>query len=313
MKKILFTLLLAFMIKSISAQQLPYYSQYMLNSFLLNPAVAGTEEGIPLALTYRNQWAGFADSPKTIALSANGMMGERVGLGGIVFSERTGPLSKTGFQASYAYHLEISNTIKMAMGLSGLVHQHVLDQDKLTLDESNDMAVQGGKQSTTAADANLGLYLYHEFFFVGFSAPQLFQSNLALESNQGNLNRLYRHYFFNVGGNFIVNDKMTIQPSLLVKAMQASPYQFDLNCKFLLENKYWAGLSYRDQESIVFLAGLKHNEFSFGLAYDFGLNSIRRYSSGSHELYVAYNLHKVFKKKPIEEEKPLTLPEKPIE
>lgn len=296
MKNIFLTIICSVAIANVNAQQLPFYSQYMLNGFLLNPAVAGTQEGIPVALTYRNQWAGFTDAPKTFTLSANSLIGKRVGLGGIVFTENTGPVSRTGIQGAYAYHMELTDKIKLALGLSGMLHQHVLDQGKLTLDEAYDNAVLGGKQKDMVADANFGIYMYHQNFYAGFSAPQLFQSKVELESNQGNLNRLYRHYFFNLGGMFNVNEKVQIEPSLLVKAVAAAPYQFDLNCKTFFEKKYWIGLSYRDQESIVFLAGLEHKQFKFGVSYDYSITNIRKYSSGSHEIYLAYNIHSLFKK-----------------
>ncbi|CAG0999803.1 hypothetical protein FLAV_02874 [Flavobacteriales bacterium] len=297
---------------TIDAQQLPYYSQYMLNGFLLNPAVTGTQEGIPVALTYRNQWAGFTDAPKTFTLSGNGMTGKRIGLGGIVFAEKTGPVSRTGIQGTYAYHMELTDQIKLSLGIGGMFHQHVLDQSKLNLDEANDVAVLGIKQKDMVADANFGFYVYHKNFYSGFSVPQLFQNKVELESNKGNLNRLYRHYFFNLGGRFQLNEKTQLEPSLLIKSVAAAPYQFDLNCKALLENKYWIGLSYRDQESIVFLAGLEHKQFRIGVSYDYCITSVRKYSSGSHEIYLAYNIQSILKKKtkePTENEPTQSFPE----
>lgn len=297
MKNTLLMLLFCGAITTLKAQQLPYYSQYMLNGFLLNPAVAGTQEGIPVALTYRNQWAGFTDAPKTFTLSGNGMTGKRVGLGGIVFAEKTGPVSRTGIQGTYAYHMELTDQMKLSLGVEGMLHQHVLDQSKLNLDEANDVAVLGIKQKDMVADANFGFYVYHKNFYGGLSVPQLFQNKVELESNKGNLNRLYRHYFFNFGGRFQLSEKAQLEPSLLVKAVAAAPYQFDLNCKALLEKKYWVGLSYRDQESIVILAGLENKDFRIGVSYDYSITSVRKYSSGTHEIYLAYNVHSILKKK----------------
>ena len=51
---------------SAEAQQFPIYSQYMMNSFLLNPAVAGHEGYTSVNLTVREQWLGLQDAPSDI-------------------------------------------------------------------------------------------------------------------------------------------------------------------------------------------------------------------------------------------------------
>jgi type IX secretion system PorP/SprF family membrane protein len=94
----------------LSAQQLPQYSQYMMNKFLINPAVAGSEGYTAFNLTAREQWIGFEDSPRTYALSAQTRVlknsfiskgasvrkkrtgasrGGKVGLGGYIFTDHS--------------------------------------------------------------------------------------------------------------------------------------------------------------------------------------------------------------------------------
>jgi len=66
---ILLSLFGAGMVK-LQAQQLPQYSQYMMNKFLINPAVAGSEGYTAFNLTAREQWIGLENSPRTYAFSA---------------------------------------------------------------------------------------------------------------------------------------------------------------------------------------------------------------------------------------------------
>ena len=35
------------------AKQMPYYTQYMYCDFFINPAVGGTNEGVPILMTFR--------------------------------------------------------------------------------------------------------------------------------------------------------------------------------------------------------------------------------------------------------------------
>ena len=69
MKKLLYILFLLLFAARIYAQQVPLYSQYMMNGFLLNPAVAGSEGYTAINLTAREQWLGLKNAPKTHAVS----------------------------------------------------------------------------------------------------------------------------------------------------------------------------------------------------------------------------------------------------
>ena len=53
----------------LKAQQLPLYSQYLMNGFMINPAMAGYDGYTAFNLTYRQQWLGFAEAPRTYSAS----------------------------------------------------------------------------------------------------------------------------------------------------------------------------------------------------------------------------------------------------
>src|SRR6056297_3039664 len=139
----------------VQAQQVPLYSQYMLNGFLLNPAIAGAEGYTAVNLTAREQWIGFKDAPGTYALSfqtrllknsyisRNSSVRKRrryssrsgnVGLGGYIFNDRNGAVERTGIKASYAYHIFMQNS-QLSFGLSLTAYQFRLDDDKIRLED----------------------------------------------------------------------------------------------------------------------------------------------------------------------------------
>ena len=70
------------------AQQSPLYTQYMLNDFVINPAIAGSKPFFPLRLNAREQWAGLGSfAPSTQSLSFHAPVGDgRIGLGGLIFN-----------------------------------------------------------------------------------------------------------------------------------------------------------------------------------------------------------------------------------
>ena len=70
MKKLVYILFFVIIEQISFAQQLPLYSQYLYNKFLINPAVAGSDGYTSLNLTARKQWVGLSGSPQTFSFGA---------------------------------------------------------------------------------------------------------------------------------------------------------------------------------------------------------------------------------------------------
>jgi hypothetical protein len=47
------------------AQQVPQYSQYLRNQFMVNPGAAGVYDFTDVTVSGRMQWLGFANAPMT--------------------------------------------------------------------------------------------------------------------------------------------------------------------------------------------------------------------------------------------------------
>ncbi len=282
MKKIIISSILAIAVISGSAQQLTYNSQYMQNQFLINPAAAGLFDYMQIAASFRQQWAGFNDAPRTQMLSANTKIGEKMGVGGIVYNDVTGPLRNIGFQGSYSYHLKINEDSKLALGLSMSAAQHVLDGSSFNLNNAVDATLNGSSQKSFNIDATFGVYYYADNYFVGLSVPQLFQNKYKFGSTIEDLNRQVRHYYFSGGYKFDLGGDYKLEPSVLLKYVDAAPLQFDINAKLYYKNNLWAGVSYRDKESVVAMLGMQRDQFIIGYSYDYTTSNINNYSGGTH-------------------------------
>ena len=93
MSKIKFIPLLLILTSGIvKAQQLPIYSQYMLNDFSMNPAIAGTQNYFDIKSDNRFQWIGITDAP-TIAVCVNGCVLPDGGIGIVVVTSLDNGLS----------------------------------------------------------------------------------------------------------------------------------------------------------------------------------------------------------------------------
>ena len=109
MKKLTLLFVSIFMGSMLQAQQLPQLSQFMINDFAINPAIAGMDDYYQIKTSVRNQWVGIEDAPKTTLLSIYGKSSDHVGLGGSVFNDQVGPTSRAGASLTYAYHLNLTH------------------------------------------------------------------------------------------------------------------------------------------------------------------------------------------------------------
>jgi type IX secretion system PorP/SprF family membrane protein len=292
------------------SQQLPLYSQYMMNKFLINPAVAGSEGYTAFNLTAREQWIGFKNSPKTHSLSVqtrilknsyisksasvrykakHGSRGGKVGLGAYVFNDHTGLVSRTGFQFTYAYHIFIRKG-QLSFGLTGMAYQFKVNREELRLYEQNDDLINNFDNTLIIPDADFGAYYSDRRFYVGLSAAQLFQSALKFGKSGYDNYRLKRHYYLMSGIYIDINDDIILEPGLLLKTTENLNLQLDVNAKLFFREDYWAGLAFRTGSAIIVMGGVKVDKFYFGYAFDYNLSSIQRYSYGSHEFMLALKL-----------------------
>ena len=168
------------------SQQRPQYTQYMINPFLLNPAVSGTEDYADIRAGYRKQWAGFNGSPRTMYLSAHTNIGKHLvtnnrsrnkkngfhGIGGIVTNDAIGPTTTTTVTAAYSYHLKLTRKVFASLGLSGGFNQFSLDAGKLSPADKLDPLIGSGMTKTGLGDITAGLWVYSDKFYAGASIAQ---------------------------------------------------------------------------------------------------------------------------------------------
>ncbi len=155
MKKIVLALLLMSAFGLAKSQQISLHSQYMMNRFTLFPAIAGTNNFVPVNLNIRKQWEGIDGAPITQTLSAHGYIGGNVGIGGSFFNDVTGPTRRTGMNFTFAYHVRMNEDFsrKLSFGLSGIFFQHFVDVEQLTTNEPDDPAIIQGFNNEFCPDA----------------------------------------------------------------------------------------------------------------------------------------------------------------
>ncbi len=299
MKKVIFIVLL-FASRTI-AQQLPQYSNYMINDYALNPAIGGSNPYFEAKSNNRYQWIGITDAPRTYVLSVDGPTKSlNMGLGGILFTDIVGPTRRTGFYLSYAYHLKVADKVRVSLGLSAGILQFMVDASKIQLHDPSDMVISNGVQSVLMPDFGAGIYAYStdKKWYAGASVPQILQEQIKFFNAQtSSLSTLATHMYITGGYRFTLNDDFKLEPSACIKFVNPAPVQVDIGVRALYKDMIWLGTSYRSMDAVSAMIGytLMQN-ITFAYSYDFTTTDIRKYSSGTHELMIGIKFNKSIKK-----------------
>lgn len=319
---LILTVLLGLTGLPVNAQQLPVYSQYMMNGFLLNPAVAGHEGYTAINVTAREQWIGLKDAPGTYAVSYQTRLlknsyisrsasirkrkrvmsrSGRVGYGVYAFTDMAGAFNRTGLQGTYTYHIPFDQS-QLSFGVSLTGYQFRIDDDKMKLLDDDDQLLLNTERSAFIPDANFGAYYTDKNLYAGISAMQLFQTPLKLGADkEGPGFRMIRHYFIVAGYRFELDRDLLLEPSFLFKTTEKFISQIDVNAKVYFAENYWAGLSWRTGgsysiieesfngkgSSLIIMGGVRVDKFYFGYAFDYNFNAIGVRTAGSHEIMAA--------------------------
>ena len=300
MKKIILIILVIGLAWSAKAQQMGSFSQTIENKYLINPAVAGSDETMPVFLGYKRLWTGIDNAPSTQLLTFHMQLNEKMGgVGAKIFNYSTGPISKAGLDLSYAYHLELNDDMKLSFGLSGSLYQVHLNRAELNLEDSNDELIMNGSEKLIVPDANFGIYFYSKNYYVGISSFQLFGRRVDLMNENMNFNQ-DRHYFLNGGYIFEAGSDFKIEPSVLVKYVESNLGQWDLYVKTTYMDMVWFGAGYRSDfafapNDVIISLGVQQDKIKLGYAFDYTLSDIGQFSNGTHEIIFMYMFGKTNK------------------
>lgn len=312
------------MINWVSAQQKPHYTQYILNQYVVNPALTGIENYVDLKLSHRHQWVGMQDAPVTSYLTVHGPLGKKDfrttatsyeipgenprgkrywedytapephhGIGMQLVNDVTGPLSNLTAYATYAYHIGLSPRTSLSGGFGLGINRVSLDASKLDFgDVIVDPSVySNGIINKTRFDMTAGLYLYSADYFIGLSAQNIVPQKIDFSNGyiRPETGKTVPHLFATAGYRFGISEDFNLIPSLMVKYVNPLPTQVEFNAKLQYRDLAWIGASYRHNDGYAGMLGLNiSNTFNVGYAYDYTTSRLNNFSKGTHEFVVGF-------------------------
>lgn len=269
------------------SQQLPQYTQYMLNEMAINPAVSGKDDYADVRSNNRYQWVGVTDAPRTYMLTLHGpIKAKNMGIGMNLYTDIVGPTRRTGLNFSYAYHMKVKDDMFLSMGLSAGVLQWGIDGSKLILRDDGDQNLLSTYQTTYVPDFGAGLYFHKkDRFYFGLSLPQIYQAPIKLYEGAGKNSKIVNHFNLNGAYKFDLGDDFKIEPSFLVKYEIPTPPKIDVGMRVIYQEQIWLGGAYRHNDAFTALIGYFYkNYLMIGYSFDFTTTNIKKYSTGTHEI-----------------------------
>lgn len=297
MKKLLTVLFAAAALTS-NAQQLQTSSLYDLQGIFHNPSTAGVNGNV-VGASYRTQWSNISGAPKTATVFGSFDLPDlKIGLGGYVYNDQTGPTSRTGVQLAFAKHIPIKNGARVSLGIEARGLQYSIDREKLSATLGSDPAL-GNSDNRFKFDAGFGISYTGKKLQVGAAVSQLVQSKLDFytgDLNRSEEGRLYRHYYFHSLYNWTVDESNTITPHVLVTYLPNAPVEVQAGMRVDHKQLFWAGLGFRLKQSITASAGVHiSKKFTIGYSFDLYQNPVNIFDNGggnAHEVLVKYSFKK---------------------
>ncbi len=289
-------------ITAATAQQRAITSTYMFNGAVINPAYAGSLNLLSVTAVHRDQWVNIDGAPKFQVLSAHtSLMSNRIGVGLVASKDQVGVHEDVGLYGQYAYKIRTDLGI-LSMGLQGGFNSRTSNFSVLTLLDNADPALIG-QQTNFSPNFGVGLYFANQDWFMGVSVPYLLENKLhtdvpdvqdvVVDIRDASFiqSRESRYYYATAGGVIHLNEKIKLNPSVLVRYQEQAPISFDINANVIFDEIAYAGLNVRRGGDITFIAQLILNEnFRVGYAYDAITNDLNDYSAGSHEILLNYRI-----------------------
>ena len=295
MKLTLKLLLVLFLINifSVNAQQLPQFTQYMYNTISVNPAYAGSREALSIVGVHRNQWSGFDRAPKTNTLSIHTpLRDDRIGLGLSFINDALGYENFNSLYGDFSYTIQTGALTKLAFGIKGGFTHYNLDNQIFEDDPGliNDPLLANSARSQWRPNMGVGVYWHTNRWYLGLSAPRVFSNDYSGgEEEFVNLERV--SYYFTGGYVFDLSTEVKLKPAFMLKGTNGAPLSVDATANFLFYDKLWLGVAYRFGDAFSAIADFQiTNQFRVGYAYGAPVSDIKRYTHGTHEILLIYEL-----------------------
>ena len=281
------------------AQQDAQFTQYMYNTINVNPAYAGSRGVMSAFVLHRTQWVGLDGAPVTNTASVHTpISGSNFGIGLSIINDRIGISDENNIAVDVSYTVKTSEDYKLSFGLKLTANLLSVDFNRLTLKKPGDYAIsqQYNINSRFSPNIGAGIYYYSDKTYVGLSVPQFLETR-QYDDNSTSVATEKMHFYLIAGRVFDISDQVKFKPAGLTKLVSGAPLQVDLSANFLFNEKLTLGVAYRWSAAMSAMVGFQITDsWNIGYGYDLETTRLANYNSGSHEIFLRYELFRNYDK-----------------
>lgn len=274
------------------SQQNALFTQYLENIMLINPAYAGSKDGVSLMAVSRNQWVSLTGAPVTRSISLNSPVSVyNMGLGFSLTRDEIGPTTQTTFFADYSYKLFLAENKTLLLGIKGGVNFYEAGLTNLVLNDPNDPVFASDFNRNFLPNVGVGAFYHTNNYYLGLSVPKIIENIINKNSiSTQNINRERIHLFFMAGYVHDINRIIKFKPAILTRFVKNAPVSFDLNTTFMFYDRLWLGAMYRLGDSLGGIFQLQvTDQIKLGYSFDLPISALGAYNKGTHEIMLTYD------------------------
>jgi type IX secretion system PorP/SprF family membrane protein len=295
MQRIRLILAIVFMLPlCASAQQFPFYSQYIYNPYVINPAFVASGRQFEVNATYRRQWANIEDGPKTLQFDIQYPFNPRVAAGINVYEDRTIMLSSTTVMFTYGYKVPLAPGHVLGFGLSGGMISNRLRTGDVSAIDAADPSLLSATNNNMSLDGQFGAYYNFKNLYLGFSLIRLFDNRIVSEDafQQLKFSQLenkvaYASYRFSFG-----DGTWAFQPNFMYRFAQANLNFYEATGIISYKSIIDVGGGYREGFGPVLTARSRLGNLEVGFSYDFPSALPQVSTGGTYEIQLKYKFGK---------------------
>ena len=273
-------------------QQDAQFTQYMYNTININPAYAGSRGAMSIFALHRTQWVGLDGAPTTNAASINTPINNsNLGLGVSFVNDKIGPTNENTLSGDISYTIPTSENFKLSFGMKATANLFNLNVDKLNPADQGDPQFQNLRNVFTP-NVGAGIYYHSDKAYLGLSVPNFIQTN-RYNDNQVAIFKEKINYYLIGGYVFDLSYDIKFKPAFLTKLVEGSPLQVDVSANFMFIEKVVVGVAYRWSAAMSAMVGFQVTDGMYiGYGYDLETTNLENYNSGSHEIFLRYEIFK---------------------
>ncbi len=297
MKKLIVILFIFLFFADVKAQQLDHYTQFTLNDYGMNPAVAGSANSLGFLVGNRTQWRGFEGEPNsefasiTYALGKKGYKKYWHGVGAFVEQDKFGVFTNKVAYLSYAIHLKMSSKYRAGFGIAAGVKSVALSN--IVYDMNDPVFFDGSNRKVIVPDIIPGIYLYSKRFSLSISVHNAYKNTLSFGGKQlgSGIDLLPTAYisltrkFISHGYSFITIPALNIQTNF-----RNGVPSVNFNLITYYKKRVGVGLNYRMHDAVSAILQVRiYKNLIVGIAYDLTVSRFRAGKANSDEIMIGYS------------------------